>query len=66
MCHLLCCPAGVAKWAAPFLQVSLTALILFCNFIAIHKILPATDSSFEHDQWSAGLHASSVPSYVPS
>lgn len=21
MCHLLCCPAGVAKWAAPFLQI---------------------------------------------
>uniref|UniRef100_A0AAQ4S5V1 Ectopic P-granules autophagy protein 5 homolog (C. elegans) n=1 Tax=Gasterosteus aculeatus aculeatus TaxID=481459 RepID=A0AAQ4S5V1_GASAC len=21
LCHLLCCPAGVGKWAAPFLQV---------------------------------------------
>ncbi|KAK7934057.1 hypothetical protein WMY93_004953 [Mugilogobius chulae] len=21
LCHLLCCPAGVAKWAAPFLQI---------------------------------------------
>lgn len=23
LCHLLCCPAGVGKWAAPFLQVGL-------------------------------------------
>ncbi|XP_022053432.2 ectopic P granules protein 5 homolog isoform X1 [Acanthochromis polyacanthus] len=23
LCHLLCCPAGVGKWAAPFLQIQL-------------------------------------------
>ncbi|XP_029018537.1 ectopic P granules protein 5 homolog [Betta splendens] len=23
LCHLLCCPAGVGKWAAPFLQIQI-------------------------------------------
>lgn len=26
LCHLLCCPAGVGKWAAHFLQVRLGGL----------------------------------------
>ncbi|XP_014847751.1 PREDICTED: ectopic P granules protein 5 homolog [Poecilia mexicana] len=24
LCHLLCCPAGVGKWAAPFLQIQVS------------------------------------------
>uniref|UniRef100_A0A672I9K1 Ectopic P-granules autophagy protein 5 homolog (C. elegans) n=1 Tax=Salarias fasciatus TaxID=181472 RepID=A0A672I9K1_SALFA len=28
LCHLLCCPAGVGKWAASFLQVSYSFLLI--------------------------------------
>lgn len=43
LCHLLCCPAGVGKWAAPFLQVSLGHSL---SFIAVMSMVVHTDGSF--------------------
>lgn len=66
LCHLLCCPSGVGKWAAPFLQVSEGHSF---SFISVMSMVVHTDRSFfpisapdpslgEH-LWSAALYASS-------
>lgn len=34
LCHLLCCPAGVGKWAAPFLQVSEGQSFIYCCLVS--------------------------------
>lgn len=68
LCHLLCCPAGVGKWAAHFLQVSqehTPVIYHFITSIATHteeqssSLLSYPDPSLGEHLWSSAIYASS-------
>lgn len=70
LCHLLCCPAGVGKWAAPFLQVSqgnslsfivVMSVVVHTEFIFLISTL---DPSYREHLWNPALYASSGHPYV--
>lgn len=45
LCHLLCCPAGVGKWAAHFLQVS---WLYSPSFTVVMSVIVYTELFFSH------------------
>lgn len=62
LCHLLCCPAGVGKWAAHFLQVSLGILSVIVVMLIVVKSFFCfffLDPSLGDQLWSTAIYAGS-------
>lgn len=67
LCHLLCCPAGVGKWAAHFLQVRLRSLsVIVVMSIVVKSFISFFFFFLRSKFWGPAMAYSNLCKLLPS